>query len=473
MSFSWRYVTLAAVSDEQQATEDKDSIPHQLKVTREYGERMGGEFVREYVAAGYSRSGYYDLTTAFTNIPAFGQLARDARLHKFDVILLESMDRLGDIGYMLFNFLATLGSPYIQIRAVQQALPIEDPTIYHPRKDDSTPMMLNQSLTINRYRTSKIVRAFAVGNPRRARDGKYAMRVPDGYRRTQEKEAVIDERLAPLIAKFPEWFLSGVTRNEIAQRANQADPRGKVWNITHVTRILENPFFAGKTFHDRKNTPDLYDGKHEPLWSWDTYLKIQAELKRIRSRPRAKKSDYNFTSILKCSECGEILHIAYDSNKPQYKFWTCPKRHCSISVRRANKAVANELRRLYDGLERVPPPKEEVKDYTKKQLNQVNFEMQRLEDAYFAGAYTAVDYAEKKKALEARRADLLNEQLQADEAKRRIAGQEQAFMTLQAIMDKIEWWIENDDPVAVKYLIDKLVTLTVYPDKRIVAERRL
>ena len=44
----FRFAVLSAVSKESQATEDKDSLNHQLRAARRYGESMGGTFVTEY-----------------------------------------------------------------------------------------------------------------------------------------------------------------------------------------------------------------------------------------------------------------------------------------------------------------------------------------------------------------------------------------------------------------------------------------
>lgn len=70
------------------------------------------------------------------------------------------------------------------------------------------------------------------------------------------------------------------------------------------------------------------------------------------------------------------------------------------------------------------------------------------------------------------RAALLDEQLQADNARRAAADQEQAFQTLMQILETAEWWVEHGDPRDVKYIVGKLVTLTVYPDKTVKADRR-
>jgi hypothetical protein len=470
---TFRFCVLSAVSTEAQATEEKDSLDYQYRTARAYGDRMGGTFTREYRADGFSRSGYYDLTQALDIIPAFFDLARDARSHLFDVILMESYDRLGDLGYMWFNYLSSLGPPYIQLRSVQQALPIDDPARYHPRRDDSTPTMINNSLTINRYRTSKIVRAFQVGNPKRAESGRYAMRWGMGYIKKDKDTIVIDPMVAPLVAQFPAWLLSGCTIEEIRRRAagSGINPGRGEWSARRITYILESPFYAGKVYYDRKHGGQLHDGNHESLWSWDTHLKILAELARRRERPRMKKNDYNFTSLIACSECDGRLRIGYSSTRPNYKYWYCPDGHVTISARQANKQVAAELRRLYQDRERGGQPMDEPKDFTQRKLQQIAFEVKRLEQAYYQGeAYTPLEFAARKKELDARRDALLDEKRQKDEAERRQAGRERARLAVQDLLPYLEKWIENEEPRQVAYLLGRIVRLTAYPDKTIQAD---
>ena len=68
MSLAWRFITLAAVSKDEQAI-DRASIPSQLEITRATGERLGGTFVNQYVIDGYSRTAYYNLDDALADIP--------------------------------------------------------------------------------------------------------------------------------------------------------------------------------------------------------------------------------------------------------------------------------------------------------------------------------------------------------------------------------------------------------------------
>ncbi len=430
---------------------------------------MGGvETVGPFIADGYSRTAYYNLDDAAEDIPALRECLDN--LSQFDVLIMKNYDRLGSLGMPLYYYLSQFKK---QLHSVQQATPIYPPEEYNPNKDSSVPMMITMAGAPQIYRIQKITDNFLFGNQRRAKDGKPAMRYPMGYNKTDKKEAELDPTIGGLIAQFPGWLLDGATLAEIGRRADASGirpGRGR-WTHNRILYILQNPFYCGKTFHDRAHNDTLYDGKHEPLWTWDTYLRIQAELERRREIPRRKKSDYNFTGLLICSECGKRLHVGYDSRRPQYKYWRCPNNHVTISTRKANKLVADELRRIYSGTERTPTHQEGAQDYTKRKLAKNTNDLSRLEQAYFAGAYTPVDYATKKRELESERDKLQNEQHQKASAERRASKREKADMTIRQILPHVDEWLTLDEPASVAYWLGTVLRFTAHPDKRIVAER--
>lgn len=469
MDYLLKYCCLTAVSSDLQADERHDSLNHQLRVSKELGDRAAGEFVREYRIDGYSRVGYFNLSDAEEDIPTLRELIRDADLRKYDVIFMESYDRLGDILHMVWNRIKPLK---IQLRSVQEMPFAANPNIYEPSKDDTTGTLIGASLGKQTYRINKIIRAFTVGNNKRARDGKYGNRVPMGYTRTVEKEAVLDPAIASLLVKFPEWLLGGELIAEIQRRASMSgiNPGRGQWSHKRILDILENPFYAGKTFYDRAHNGELYDGKHEAVWTWETYLKIQEELERRRGEPRRKKTDYNFTSLIQCDTCRTNLQIGYSVDHPKYKYWYCRQGHVTISTVSADKQVTDELRRLYKDAKYTPPQEQAVRDFTDRELSKITTSLSRLEAAYLLGAYTPADYTTKKKELEAKRDELKDESRQRAEAVRRTASRQQIRKKMHEILPRIDEWITEYDPKMVNYDLRKNIKLTAHADKTITAE---
>lgn len=472
---NFRFCVLTAVSSENQV-EDRDSLDYQLISARGYGERMGGEFTMEFRIDGYSRTGYFDLTRAFDDIPPLKEMSLHIYKKLADVVIVESYDRLGSVAFAFWEWLKPLR---VQFRAAQQALPIEQPASYDPRRDDATLNMIATSMMVQNYRINKIVRAFAVGNPRRAREGHYSNRPPEGYiirRDRKPSYTVQDVTVCAVLARWPDWFLvEGCTYAEIARRTEQILQRGKRKTEGTVRRQLENPFYAGKTFYGRYKDPDtqLYDGKQEPVWSYETHLKILDEIERRQGKGRAV---YNFSGLLECSVCGVPLGaiIAQPSTKAhrvtEYRGWYCKQCKYAIRMEDAERMVTDGMVRLLQDYTYTPKSEEERKDYTRRQITKVDSQIRREREAFDAGAYEPLEYAEIVKQLKARKAELEDAARQEAEDKRKMAERERTYSTMQEILPHLGEWIAQGPPEQVRYHLSRSVKLTASPDRTIGAE---
>jgi hypothetical protein len=478
----FRFVVLTAVSDPKQAEREKDSLDDQLRKAVAFGEQEGGEFLREYRADGYSRTGYWDLSQAFADIPAFGEIRRDVYQDTFDVVIVDSYDRLGSTVFAFWEFLKPFKK---QFRSTQQALRIEDPATYNPSRDDSTTNMIVSAMMVQGYRINKITRAFEIGNARRARDGKPNNACPYGYIKVNKNQIVINDAVAPLIRNFTKWYLEGVIMSEIVRRANASGipaRKGGAWSDTVILQMLKNPFFAGKTFYGRyardqkgysrvKREPvDLYDGQHEPLWSYETHLQLQKEIAR-RHRTQLLKRDYNFTGLLKCAACRRTLRITYASTYPDVKKWRCPEGHVRILAEDAERMVADELVRLFRDRSYTPTAHEQATDQIQRELSRVKQRLARLDEENEAGAYSTNEFVDKRKKLLARLTELENDEKRKQEIDQETARRVMILNTMHDLLPGMHIWIRQDDPRVVKYYLSLTVKLTAHPkDGTITAE---
>src|SRR5215208_930763 len=104
MSPRFRYGILAAVSSDPQAHEDKDSLSDQVDFARNAGLAQGGiETVEPFVLDGYSRTGYFNLSDALEDIPPLAEAIEAAAQNKYDVLIVDNIERLGDLAPMLFT----------------------------------------------------------------------------------------------------------------------------------------------------------------------------------------------------------------------------------------------------------------------------------------------------------------------------------------------------------------------------------
>lgn len=469
----FRFISLAAVSLDEQAG-DKASIPSQLEITKAAGEKLGGVFVGEYVIDGYSRTAYFNLSDALRDIPPLKQCIDD--LQKWDVLIVKNFDRLGSLGMPLFYYLSLYNK---QLHSVQQPTMIYPPETYRPGTDISVPSMITSAQQNQVYRIAKISDAFATGIKKRVEDGNYARRAPYGYVKVNGTAQLVPS-IAALLVKFPEWFLSGKSTIRIAALATATGVParyGGAWNQGPVIYILKSPFYAGKVYLARghfdkganryieNKSYQLYNGNHEPIWTYDTHLKILDEFERRHSR-RNTRHDYNFTGLLKCSVCGKSLLISYDKYKDVRKYWRCPLTHVHISTKKVNQQVGEQLARLFSSDD--PPPSRDkpgTRDYLDRELAVTRRRLKRLDEENDAGAYRMEEFIEKRKTLLAREIELLDEERQKELAARQAVERVEMFQTMRDIAPYFPRWIVEEDAALVRFHLSRVVRITVSPDK--------
>ena len=213
--------------------------------------------------------------------------------------------------------------------------------------------------------------------------------------------------------------------------------RGNRFENRTVEYILRNPVYIGKlrwnpngrTRRDYDN-PDviLVDGKHEPLIDAETFEAAQkriAEVKAIwkyKGKPAAVQKDW-LSGLVRCSTCGATLIFA----KPHY--WKCNnyvRGRCKTAQHVTDELIKDAiLRRLQTDLDRDDLVFDIVRatDGGDAELASMRSaretairKINRLRDAYLAGADTITEYQEAKRYYQEQIASL-DEQIAAYDMK--------------------------------------------------------
>jgi DNA invertase Pin-like site-specific DNA recombinase len=457
----WKYCILAAVSTEEQAKtkagEDKESLDHQEAVSRIWGDKHGGTYVDTYRAEGFSRTGWYDFTRALATSKDFMRLANDARTHKFDVILMESFDRLGDLAVMWFTYLEReIGPPYIQLRSTTKPLIIEDPETYDPRYDESTPDALNDAQKINRYRVNKLRRAGAVGIPQRAKSGRYALQHPYGYIDTSTKDEYrleLDPVVAHLLQQLAAEYLKGASLDDCARAANASgvpSPRGAKWHRSRISYIFGNPFYAGKTFYGRTvREVELYDGKHAAMWDIETHEKLIQEMER-RGANLKNAHHYPLSDVIHCKNCKEQMYITRclsRDKKSYYFYYRCINKHCTqraaIRMEQAHEktvdAVTKAILQAPDITTQPPAPVD-----NSKALAALERQDAKLKDAYeTTDRYSKEEFVEKSTKIQHQIDELKDEELQRQKSIQHTMDIHNARMEARQMLPELDNYIQT------------------------------
>ena len=120
------------------------------------------------------------------------------------------------------------------------------------------------------------------------------------------RQIILDEKKAPLLKKLLEDFSTG--NYSALTLMNKANSMGLINNFgrktskTAVYRYLTDPFYYGYF----EWNGEIYEGKHEPLISKETYDLNQRILKR-GNYPKFRIHDYALKGLVKCGECKKMI----------------------------------------------------------------------------------------------------------------------------------------------------------------------
>jgi site-specific DNA recombinase len=288
----------------------------------------------------------------------------------------------------------------------------------------------------------------------RLRQGLYPLPAPLGYvDHGRGKPKTPDPEKAPLIIQAFELYATATynletLREELYQRGLRNTRGGKV-SLNGVSRILNNPFYAGLIYI--KSTNETFPGIHDPLISTVLFERVQGILKG-KINTRTQKHLFLFRRLLVCKYCRYSLIGELQKGTTYYRCHTkdCPTTGIredviDVHIKRALKPIelthqeVAELRaKLTDLRANWTEEKEKYAKGLMLQNDRLQDRMDRLTDAY-------VEQLIEKSVFEERRATLLMEKKAVETKLAEL--QEQT----RSIPDKMEKFLEQAESVYVNY----------------------
>ena len=198
----------------------------------------------------------------------------------------------------------------------------------------------------------------------RVEKGYWVFHAPVGYKyasdRIHGKLLVRDEPLASIIAEAMEGFASGrfLSQAEVKRFLETKPdfpkdlPNGEV-RFWKVTKMLQRSTYAGYV-EAPKWKVSLRKGHHEPLISFETFERIQANLVE-GARPAARKDineDFPLRGFVHCDDCGKAMTACWSKGcRRHYAYYLCDTRGCpskrkSISRGKIEEGFAEVLKSL-------------------------------------------------------------------------------------------------------------------------------
>jgi site-specific DNA recombinase len=465
-----RFSIWAAVSTQEQAKDDKTSLPNQENSCRNIGNTKGWHDTGlTYIVPGASRTRYVNLRDAEEDIPQLSQMLEDAKNSKFDLLILYDFNRLRDLLDLVAKSLSTYG---IQIFSISQPVEPIPPEEFNPYASDSESMMRGMSQIISRWQIADLRRKYRFGVRGRVESGLPSLKIPFGYIKPPGMEA--EPKVVPIphpvhstiILDIKNRFISGMSTHELADYLTQHYPTPTgipSWSRTTILKILRNPFYAGKVSFGRRltvndprlnkkrlvNNPDPFtrEGAHKPLYSFDEFLSIQVELDRRSTLPNMAR--YPWSGLLSCAECGHRL-------RRKTQRYSCV--HCHTVTIWDHELPLVVPPAIRESLLHVKPMHAEgfTPVSTSPVLNDLDRQRKRIHQAYEAELYTLQEAEEKIKAIDSKIAALKNTGIQSARSHAERLRFELAVSEIIPIINSLPQWITKDDPKVVNSLLLRL-----------------
>lgn len=465
-----RFATWAAVSTNEQV--EGASLDNQIEKCKErgVGEKCFDTGL-QYVADGYSRTGYVNLSDAEIDIPALGNMLSDLRAGKFDLLVVWNYDRLGDLIVMVAT---EFRKHKAQLFSLSQPTQIQQ--VYNPYMDDSSFIVQALAPIWQKQRIADFRRKWEAGMPKRIKDGLHPNRAPFGYKSTKKGEPFeIVPAEAALVREMARLLMEGKSWREIARYCNMSGispRRAEIWGYSVIIVILKNPFYSGtirwrkvqvmnkKVFKLPPSSHVVGVGKHAAIFTHDEYDEITFEINRRLEINKRGRIRFALSGLIYCAECKMKMYRTTHKGKTilrEEKTKNCKYTYYDTAL----PLIAAEIQRT--AIEQNEARIEEIRDvdYTKK-LEDIEERLKRIQQSAELGVYTPEQAAKRVFELQIEREAFMDKS--AEQAG--ILAARQSFYSTFDELEEMSDWIQSDDPQMVNFLLNSLIDrVEIYGEK--------
>ena len=300
-----RAVAYVRVSDESQV--EGHSLAGQRREIQRYCERSGYTLAHVYADEGVSA-----YTDQVSKRPGLAALLSDARLGRFDVVVVHTIDRWARNISVQREALQALGQAGVGFVSVTENF------------DFSTPagrLMLTMIGGVSEFFSDQLGVHVVKGLRERAESGLPAGPIPFGYRPTGPgtPAAVVPAEAEAVRTVFARK-LRGDSNGEIAAWLNAEGyrPRGRnpMFTPWAVRDMLRTRYYLGVVLFQGEAFP----GQHERIIEEATFAAVQ----RLRGHVRPRRVARGETGVLQgrvfCAGCGSRVHAERNAaNSPRYR----------------------------------------------------------------------------------------------------------------------------------------------------------
>ena len=457
VSLTMRAVVYARVSTDDQAAEEKVSIPDQLKWAESFANEKGWEYGEPYIEPGVR--GWIELEDR----EAAQKLFKDAELNKFDVVLLYHTSRVAREGDITLRFCRILGNSKVQVYIRNIPIDVIKKEDYY-WGGNYTQQIMTALAGVNDQQEnvarSERVRSGFRGIAERGKlvfapygyDKKYSVDINGKRTWTWEINAT---KAITVHGMFDGYGNKGMTIRGLMMFLNEEkktpSPSGSVWSSSTVKNILCNPAYVGMVRWGRKLgsrykqgisrtgkqrrvilPPEkhiLVKGDQPSMISRELFDRVQKRLKeRGLIHGRTIASPGLLTGLVKCGICGknayhkaQRIKLKGDKEKKGIRFdyicqtyvskgknacrrhiMSAPKLH-DLVIEDINKVITSASKRnkiFYTGTSTNLSQLEEKKKKYTSEIDKLEMQSQKIVEAFSKGAISMEDMGRERKRIE-------------------------------------------------------------------------
>lgn len=308
----------ARVSTDAQA-EKGYSLQTQVDACRKKAEDMGATLITEHIDDGYSGS--------TLDRPALSDLRAAVRDRQANSVICYDPDRLSRNQFHQMLLIDEFQKAGVKPNFV---------TVNYDETAEGK-LMYNIRGAVSEFERQKIRERTMRGKRGKAQAGKIVMNVhPFGYGYDQESSMYTENNDSELVRKLFRMAGEGQSLSSVARKLNLEKvpgPKGKMWHVGTISRILHNPMYAGEAiqFKDKR---DQVDGKwvtteRDPaewiivpcpaLITREEFDKAQTAIaQNQRFSPRNTQRVYLLQNIARCGKCGRTMRIEMRGRQQYY-----------------------------------------------------------------------------------------------------------------------------------------------------------
>ncbi len=243
----------------------------------------------------------------------FQQVIEDARLDRFDVLLVDHTSRFGRNQAECIKYKE-------ELQRLDKTVVFVSQGIISGSDRDFLSERINE--TLDEQYSRNLSRYVSAGLNEKAEHGLHVGPVPLGYKSEilpgKPESKVPDPTTMPALLKIlKDYGIGKYSYSKVADNLNARGFRTRTGNLFtgySIRDVLANRFYEGKVvYHKGLPNEKVLDGCHEvPGEVRELWLRCQ-EIKRARDNnatghPRRENHDYPFSRVLRCHRCGNPYH---------------------------------------------------------------------------------------------------------------------------------------------------------------------